>query len=157
LVSTRCIFIRRPIAYKYRKGTMKSTLLSSRRPTAYNSLYNVAPNNYSGSERESEIAYTYTQSTRILYKSALVQSDRVSYLLYQPPNMRISHIMARLIVRLGHYTRHNCTTRFETRTKEFNWITSRRVLYIHILTRHSESNLYYPVRGRVTPSAARAE
>ena len=56
--------------------------------------------------------------------------------------------MARLIACLGRYTRHNCTTRFETRTKEFNWITSRRVIHILILTRRSESNIVILICAR---------
>ena len=72
----------RPIANKYRKGTMKSTLYST--VESYISLILLSQSDHllssKGSERESEIAYQpYYYALYIIHLLSEVQSDRVSF------------------------------------------------------------------------------
>ena len=73
---------RKPIAHKYRKGTMKSTLYST--VESYISLILLSQSDHllssKGSERDSEIAYQpYYYALYIIHLLSEVQSDRVSF------------------------------------------------------------------------------
>ena len=138
---------RKPIANKYRKGTMKSTLNSTQCVICRlrGLCWQLASSK--GSERESEIAlqkcfkiyacclrvsivtltHTHTSCTIAQHLSAKYNRTERLLHLFDGSGLLLKHLITTWLHALLCISRRNYPTRLETRTKEFNWIASRRV------------------------------
>ena len=133
---------RKPIAYKYRKGTMKSTLHST---YAFFSLwesqaYKLRREWKREWNRLTGLLHTEYYFDNFILRSTIGQSIFVSILLTVAGCcVFLLRCMSCYPLKVSlHFLRCNYPTRLETRTKEFNWIASRRVF--SKLSRRNESN-----------------
>ena len=134
---------RKPIANKYRKGTMKSTLNSTQCVICRlrGLCWQLASSK--GSERESEIALqkcfkiyaslrasihslTHPSCTTRHLSAKYNRTERLLH-LFDGSGLLLKHLITTWLHALLCISRRNYPTRLETRTKEFNWIASRRV------------------------------